>query len=102
MGLLDYLASFAQGASNSAARLVSEPVDGINWVLNKNGIHIHQPVGGDEWMRDKGLVKKPSNALAGAIGDGVSSSLQIMVPYKMPVNIDNFLANSRNLIGNKF
>ena len=57
-GLLDFL----QGASNSAASNVSAPVDGLAWLLRKAGLPIHSnPIGGSDWMAQKGFTAEPKN-----------------------------------------
>lgn len=69
--MTDFL-SFLQGASNSAAATVSAPVDGINWLLKKAGVPVSdKPVGGSDWLKDKGLMAEPKNPLAGYIGEAV-------------------------------
>lgn len=72
MATLNDLLSFLQGASNSAAATVSAPVDGINWLLKKAGVPVSdKPVGGSDWLKDKGLMAEPKNPLAGYIGEAV-------------------------------
>lgn len=72
MATLNDLLSFLQGASNSAAATVSAPVDGINWLLKKAGVPVSdKPVGGSDWLNDKGLMAEPQNPLAGYIGEAV-------------------------------
>lgn len=72
MATLTDLLSFLQGASNSAAATVSAPVDGINWLLKKAGVPVSdKPVGGSDWLKDKGLMAEPQNPLAGYIGEAV-------------------------------
>lgn len=58
----------AQGASNSAASMVSAPVDGLAWLLKRAGVDVGTPVGGSDWMAQQGLTAQPQNALAGGLG----------------------------------
>ena len=67
--LLETLHSGAQGASNSAAGIVSGPVDTLASILRKMGIPVpSDPVAGDQWMRRMGLVQEPKNKIAEGIG----------------------------------
>jgi hypothetical protein len=68
--LASLLRDFAQGASNSAATNLSVPVDALAWLLRKGGMNIpNNPVGGSDWMAEKGLTPQPKNKLAGLLGD---------------------------------
>ena len=74
MGLLDVL----QGASNAAASNVSGPVDMLAWALRKAGVPVPQnPVMGEAWMREKGLLATPQNKYAGAAGE----TLGLLAPF---------------------
>jgi hypothetical protein len=76
---------FLQGASNSAASNVSAPVDGIAWLLRKAGIPMPQaPFMGSDWMAQKGLTKKPTNALAGMAGETFGMTAPIFAAAKAP------------------
>ena len=74
-GLLDFL----QSASNSVAGNVSAPVDGLAWMLRKLGAPIpSNPVGGSDWMEQKGLtkpVKQSGYSLAGETAGLISPML---------------------------
>lgn len=62
----------AQGASNAVAGNVSGPVDLISWGLRKAGLGNvigSAPVGGSEWMAQRGITREPKNALAGGAGE---------------------------------
>jgi GNAT superfamily N-acetyltransferase len=52
MGLLNAL----QAASNTAADTVAAPVDGLAWLLQRMGVPVNNPVGGSDWMRQRGLT----------------------------------------------
>lgn len=87
MGLLDGLISnaqdVAQGASNSVVGNVSAPVDGIAWLLRKAGLPIPpNPVGGSDWMAQKGITAEPQNKLAGLFGEGVGMAAPFVVGAK--------------------
>ena len=64
------LLDFMQGASNAAASTVSAPVDGIAWLLKKAGVPVGVPVGGSDWMAQKGLTA-PTQSDAGMMAMGM-------------------------------
>lgn len=78
------LRSLLQGASNSAASNVSAPVDGIAWLLRKAGLDIKKPVGGSDWMAERGLTAEPQNRLAGLIGEGLGGVAPMFAVAKAP------------------
>ncbi len=79
------LRDVAQGASNSVAEGVSAPVDGIAWLLRKAGLPIPaEPVGGSDWMARQGLTAKPTNALAGGVGEFLGMTTPAVVAAKAP------------------
>jgi hypothetical protein len=78
-GLLDFL----QGASNAAASNVSGPVDGLAWLLRKAGVDVGTPVGGSDWMAQKGLTK-PTKGLTGLLGEAAGLSAPIVAAAKAP------------------
>lgn len=85
MGTLDDFVSFLQGASNSAASMVSAPVDGINWALGKVGLPVSKkPVGGSEWLREVGFTAEPKNRNAGLLGEAVGGVIPIVAQAKAP------------------
>ena len=85
MGLLDQLRSVAQGASNTAASNVSAPIDAMAWLLRKGGLPIPQnPVGGSDWMAQRGLTAEPQNRLAGLLGEGFGGVAPIVAAAKAP------------------
>lgn len=65
-GLLDFL----QSASNTVAGNVAGPVDLIAAGLNKVGVPVgNAPVGGTEWMRQKGLWRDVEQSPASVAGE---------------------------------
>jgi len=92
-GPLDQAKSFAQGMSNAAASNVSGPVDALAWLLRKTGLPIPQnPMGGSEWMAEKGLTAAPNNRLAGLLGEGAGLSAPIVGFAKAPQIAGGLLA----------
>jgi hypothetical protein len=84
--LLDLL----QGASNAAASNLSVPVDGIAWLLRKAGVPVNNPVGGSDWMAQRGLIAEPKNKTLGLLGESLGSVAPIISTAKAP-NIANGL-----------
>lgn len=85
MATLDDLLSVLQGASNSAASTVSAPVDGINWILKKAGFPVSdKPVGGSDWLKDKGLMADPKNQNLGYVGEAIGGVLPMVAAAKAP------------------
>ena len=99
MATLDDFLSFLQGASNSAASVVSAPVDGINWALGKVGVPVsNKPVGGSEWLREAGFTVEPKNQTAGLLGEAVGGVLPIVAQAKAPqiaAGINKMVANAQ-------
>ncbi len=92
-GPLDQAKSFAQGMSNAAASNVSGPVDALAWLLRKTGLPIPQnPMGGSEWMAEKGLTAAPNNRLAGLLGEGAGLAAPIAAFAKAPQIAGGLLA----------
>jgi len=92
------LLDFLQGASNAAASNVSAPVDGIAWLLRKAGIDVGDaPVGGSDWMRQRGLTVEPQNRLAGLLGESVGGVTPMVVAAKAPQIAQGLLQAERNL-----
>lgn len=70
--LAEILHSGAQGASNGAASGVYGSIDLLAAALRKAGIPVpDDPVMGEKWMREMGLVQTPKNKLAGMVGEGL-------------------------------
>ena len=99
MATLDDFLSFLQGASNSAASVVSAPVDGINWALGKVGVPVsNKPVGGSEWLREAGFTVEPKNKNAGLLGEAIGGVLPIVAQAKAPqiaAGINKMVANAQ-------
>jgi hypothetical protein len=71
--------------SNSAAGTVTVLVDGIAWLLRKAGVPVPAaPVGGSDWMEQKGLLAQPKNRNAGLLGEAVGGVLPIVAAAKAP------------------
>ena len=71
--------SFAQGASNGVASTLTGPVDTLAWLLRKGGLPVGDaPVGGEQWMRQNGLMATPENKLAGLLGEGAGMAAPIL------------------------
>ncbi len=90
--------SFGQGASNSAASTVTGPVDMLAWLLRKGGVPVGDtPIGGEAWMRQKGLMATPENKLAGLLGEGAGLAAPIVAAAKAPEIAGGLLQMGRNL-----
>lgn len=77
--------SFLQGMSNSAAGTVTAPVDGIAWLLRKAGVPVPAaPVGGSDWMEQKGLLAQPKSRNAGLLGEAIGGVTPIVAAAKAP------------------
>jgi hypothetical protein len=93
-GLLDFI----QGASNSAASTLSGPVDLINMGLLGLGLPMPaNPVGGSQWMREKGLTREPQNRTAGLLGEAAGNVLPIVAAAKGPQIAAGLLQMGDNL-----
>ena len=92
-GLLD----FFQGASNAAASNISAPVDGLAWLLKQAGMNIEKPIGGSDWMRQKGLTAEPENKWAGLLGESVGGLAPIIAAAKAPQIARGLLQGAENL-----
>lgn len=63
--LVSGLKNFGQSASNAIADQVAIPVDAIAWLLRKAGAPIpSNPVGGSDWMREKGLTAPAQDGIS--------------------------------------
>ena len=79
------LRDFFQGASNSIASNVSAPVDGIAWLLRKAGVPVPpNPMGGSDWMAEKGLTQQPQNRTAGLLGEFAGMAGPMVAAAKAP------------------
>lgn len=91
------LLDFLQGASNAAASNVSAPVDGLAWLLRKAGINVGDaPVGGADWMRQRGLTAEPTNKRAGLLGESVGGVAPMLVAAKAPQIAQGLLQMGEN------
>lgn len=83
--LMGLLADGLQGASNAAASNVSAPVDMLAWALRKAGVPVGDaPIGGSDWMAQKGLTRQPTNQIAGLLGESLGGVAPIMAAAKAP------------------
>ena len=90
-GLLDFI----QGASNAAAGTVAGPVDLINMGLLGVGLPMpRNPVGGSQWMREKGLMRDPENRVAGLLGEAAGNVLPIVAAAKAPQIAEGLLKHA--------
>jgi hypothetical protein len=80
-----------QSASNTAASNVSAPVDALAWALRKLGLDVGQPVGGSDWMAQRGLTKPVEPGWAQVVGDTLGLSAPIMAAAKAPEIAANLL-----------
>lgn len=78
------LMDVAQGASNSAASAVSFPVDAIAWLLKRAGVNVGTPVGGSDWMAQKGLTRPTNGSTAGYIGEALGGVAPMVAAAKAP------------------
>ncbi len=98
--LAEQLADALNGVNNAAASTVSAPVDAISWGLRKAGLGnvIGQaPVGGSDWMRAKGLTR-PTNGLAGDVGEFAGNVLPIAAAAKAPQIANGLLKMGENAL----
>lgn len=79
-GLLDFL----QSASNTAAGNVSAPVDGIAWLLRKAGVPVDTPIGGSDWMAQKGLTRPVQQSGASLAGETFGLLAPMVAAAKAP------------------
>lgn len=93
-GLLDFL----QAASNAAASNVSGPVDGINWLLKKVGVPVSDaPVGGSQWMQNKGLTRPVQQGAAQVAGETVGLLSPFMAAQYAPQIAKGLLQAGENM-----
>lgn len=83
--LRGYGRDVAQGASNAVASNVSAPVDLLAWLLRKGGVPMpSNPVGGSDWMAQKGLTREPQNRNAGLVGEFAGLTGPMVAAAKAP------------------
>lgn len=90
---------FLQGASNGAAANLSAPVDGLAWLLRKAGLPIPDaPIGGSDWMEQKGLTAVPQNQNMGLLGEAVGGVTGLLGAAKAPQIAKGLLQSADNLM----
>jgi hypothetical protein len=92
MNLLDFL----QSASNAAAGNVSGPVDLVSTLLNKLGVPVQNPVGGSEWMKQKGLMRDVPQSPSSLAGETMGLLAPIGVAAKAPQIASGLLKAQEN------
>lgn len=91
------LLDFLQAASNSAASNVSAPVDAIAWLLKKAGIDVGTPVGGSDWMEQRGLTKSVQQSGASVAGEALGLLAPMGAAAKAPQVAKGLLQAGENL-----
>jgi hypothetical protein len=92
------LIDLLQGASNAAASNISAPVDGVAWLLRKAGLNVQNPVGGSDWMAQRGLTREPQNRLAGILGESLGGVAPLLAAAKAPQIARGVLQGADNLM----
>jgi hypothetical protein len=92
------LIDLLQGASNAAASNISAPVDGVAWLLRKAGLNVQNPVGGSDWMAQRGLTREPQNRLAGILGESLGGVAPLLAAAKAPQIARGLLQGADNLM----
>jgi hypothetical protein len=95
--------NFLQGASNSAASGVSAPVDVLAWLMRKagmGGMIGNAPVGGSEWMAQKGLTADAPGK-AGLLGEAIGGVVPLLGAAKAPQIAGGLLKAESNLANSK-
>lgn len=91
---------FLQSASNAIAGAVSTPVDAIAWALRKGGLDIKKPIGGSDWMREKGLTadvapggRQILGEVAGSLADPIApiskAAMMVGLLRKIPLYVSH-------------
>ena len=80
--LIRALRDTAQSASNAIASNVSGPVDLIAAGLRGVGLPIQNPVGGSQWMAERGLTAPVQQGVAQVIGDTIGLAGPALVAKK--------------------
>lgn len=63
------LRDFLQSMNNAVAGNVSGPVDGLAWLLKRAGVPVGTPVGGSDWMAEKGLTRPVKQSAQQVLGE---------------------------------
>lgn len=83
--IIKALRDFGQSASNTAADTVAVPVDLIAAGLRSGGLPIpSNPVGGSEWMRQKGLTVPVDPGMAKTAGETAGILMPMVAAAKAP------------------
>jgi len=82
--IIKALRDTAQSASNSAASGLSAPVDLIAWALRKAGADVPTPIGGSDWMEQKGLTKPVEQGVPQVIGETIGGLAPVFAAAKTP------------------
>ena len=91
------LQDFLQSASNEAAGTVSMPVDAIAWLLQKAGLPVSKPVGGSDWMAERGLTKPVQQNAASLAGQTAGLLSPMVAAAKAPQIARGLLQAGENL-----
>jgi GNAT superfamily N-acetyltransferase len=94
---LEETLKFLQSASNAVAGNVSGPVDLISAALTKLGVNMPTPVGGSEWMRQKGLTADVSQGASQVAGETFGLLAPTMAVAKAPQIAKGLLQMGDNL-----
>ena len=79
-GLLDAI----QAASNTAADTVAGPVDIIAALLRAAGLQVNKPIGGTDWMLEKGLKKPVEQSASRVAGETLGMLSPVVAAAKAP------------------
>jgi len=82
--LIKALRDTAQSASNAIAGSVSGPVDLITAALRAGGLNIERPIGGSEWMNEKGLTIPVEMGAPRIVGETLGIAGPAVVAAKAP------------------
>jgi hypothetical protein len=82
--IIKALRDTAQSASNSIASNVSGPVDMIAAALRAGGLNIQKPIGGSDWMAEKGLTAPVAPGAAQVVGETLGGVAPFVVAAKAP------------------
>ena len=82
--LVKALRDTAQSASNAIAGSVSGPVDLITAALRVGGLNIEKPIGGSEWMNEKGLTIPVEMGAPRIVGETLGMAGPAVVAAKAP------------------
>ena len=82
--LVKALRDTAQSASNAIAGSVSGPVDLITAALRAGGLNIERPIGGSEWMNEKGLTVPVEMGAPRIVGETLGMAGPAVVAAKAP------------------